>query len=244
MNAQLPAHIAIIMDGNGRWAGLRHSPRAEGHRAGVRATREIVEACGKRHVPALTLFAFSSENWYRPRAEVGLLLDLMRSTLNAETRRLAENDVRVQFIGDREGLPKDLVREMVRAETLTRENQGLQLSIALNYGGRWDVAQAARSLARDVEEGRIGAQDIDQTSIGRRMMLAHLPEPDLLIRTGGERRISNYLLWQLAYTELYFTEVLWPDFDSAMLDEALEFYRGRQRRFGRTTEQTVNHQHA
>lgn len=239
-----PAHVAIIMDGNGRWAGQRRAPRVEGHRAGVRATREIIEACGEQRIRALTLFAFSSENWRRPQAEVGTLLDLFRRTLRAESRRLAENDVCVRFVGDRARFPADLRAEMERAESLTAECTGLQLAIAVNYGGRWDIAQAARSIAEAVRRGEIDPEEVDEQAVAQRMMLAYLPEPDLFIRTGGERRISNYLLWQLAYTELWFTDCLWPDFDRAALAEAIRFYQSRERRFGRTSEQAATMQHA
>lgn len=232
------------MDGNGRWAGLRHAPRADGHRAGAKATREIVEACAERGIEALTLFAFSSENWRRPRTEVGMLLELFRHTLRTESRRLIDNNIRLRFIGDRRRFPRDLQREMERAETSTADASGLELSIAVNYGGRWDIAQAARSLAADVQAGLCQPDDIDEDAVGGRMMLAHLPEPDLFIRTGGERRISNYLLWQLAYTELWFSDRLWPDFDRPALDEAIAFYQGRQRRFGRTAEQVASLRHA
>lgn len=239
-----PAHVAIIMDGNGRWAGKRRAPRVEGHRAGVRATREIIEACGEHRIRVLTLFAFSSENWRRPQAEVGTLLDLFRRTLRAESRRLADNDVCVRFVGDRSRFPADLRREMERAEDLTAHCTGLQLAIAVNYGGRWDITQAARSLAEAARRGDIDPQDIDEQAVAAHMTLADLPEPDLFIRTGGERRISNYLLWQLAYTELWFSDCLWPDFDRAALDEAIRFYQGRERRFGRTSEQAATMQHA
>ncbi len=239
-----PCHIAIIMDGNGRWAGLRHSPRVEGHRAGVRATRAIIEACGERGIKALTLFAFSSENWRRPRSEVGTLLDLFRRTLQAETRKLVDNNVHLRFIGDRSRFPDDLRREMERAEALTADADGLTLSIAVNYGGRWDITQAARALADAVKRGELEPHDIDEVAVASRMALAGVTEPDLFIRTGGERRISNYLLWQLAYTELWFCDRLWPDFDADALDEAIAFYQGRERRFGRTSAQAAAMQHA
>jgi len=232
-----PRHIAIIMDGNGRWARRRFAQRTEGHKAGVRATQAVIEACARRDVQALTLFAFSSENWRRPASEVGVLMELFLRTLRSEVGRLGENGVRLRFIGDRDGFSRALQQEMARAEEQTARNEGLQLVIAANYGGRWDVTQAARRMAREVAAGTLHPDDIDERVLAARLCIADLPEPDLFIRTGGERRISNYLLWQLAYTELWFTDTLWPDFDDAVLDEALEDFRGRQRRYGRTAEQ-------
>jgi len=239
-----PRHIAVIMDGNGRWARRRFAPRTEGHRAGVRAARTTIEACAERGIEALTLFAFSSENWNRPASEVGVLMDLFLRALRAEVGRLNENGVRLRFIGDRSAFDEALQEEMLQAETATRDNHALSLNIAVGYGGRWDITQAARALARDVEAGRLRADEITPGKFAGRLCLSDLPEPDLFIRTGGERRISNYLLWQLAYTELWFTEVLWPDFDAAALDEAIDFYRGRQRRFGKTGEQLEQADHA
>lgn len=239
-----PRHIAVIMDGNGRWARQRFTPRTEGHRAGVRAARGIVQACGERGIGALTLFAFSSENWQRPESEIGVLMDLFLRSLRAEVGRLQENGVRVRFIGDRSGFGTALQEGMVQAEEATRDNDHLQLAIAIGYGGRWDIVQAARSVAGEVAEGRLKPEEIDERQFAARLSLADLPEPDLFIRTGGERRISNYLLWQLAYTELWFTDVLWPDFDEAALDEAIEYFRGRQRRFGRTSDQLEQSHHA
>jgi len=241
---QQPRHIAVIMDGNGRWARRRFAPRTEGHRAGVRAARTIIEACAERGIEALTLFAFSSENWQRPASEVGVLMDLFLRALRAEVGRLNDNGVCVRFIGDRSGFNRTLCEEMQRAEFATAANNVLNLNIAVGYGGRWDITQAARALAAEVETGRLGADRITTEDLAARLSLADLPEPDLFIRTGGERRISNYLLWQLAYTELWFTDVLWPDFDTASLDEAIAFFRGRQRRFGRTSEQLEQFDHA
>jgi len=238
-----PHHIAIIMDGNGRWARERSTHRTEGHRAGVRATQTIIEACAHRRIGVLTLFAFSSENWRRPQSEIHVLLELFLRTLRSEIDKLAENDIRLRFIGDRRGFSNALQREMARAEEITAANAGMDLVVAANYGGRWDIAQAARSLATDAAAGRIDPERIDATDVGARLALADFPEPDLLIRTGGERRISNYLLWQLAYTELWFTDCLWPDFDPDSLDDALAFYRGRERRFGRTKDQLTQIDH-
>lgn len=239
-----PRHIAVIMDGNGRWARRRFAPRAEGHRAGVRAARATIEACGERGIEALTLFAFSSENWQRPASEIGVLMDLFLRSLRAEIGRLHENGVRLRFIGDRSGFDDVLQQEMAQSESQTARNRGLNLNIAVGYGGRWDLAQAARALAEEVEAGRLAARDIRAEHLAERLCLADQPEPDLFIRTGGERRLSNYLLWQLAYTELWFTDILWPDFDAEALDEAIEFFRGRQRRFGRTAEQLEKADHA
>ncbi|WP_067561763.1 polyprenyl diphosphate synthase [Halofilum ochraceum] len=239
-----PDHIAIIMDGNGRWARRRFSPRTEGHKAGVRATQAIIEACARRGVTALTLFAFSSENWRRPESEVRILMELFLRTLRDEIGRLHENGIRVRFIGDRAGLGRSLQTEIGRAEEKTAANGNLTVNIAANYGGRQDIAQAARRVAEEVAAGRMRPEEVDARTLGAYVSLSDLPEPDLFIRTGGERRISNYLLWHLAYTELWFTDRLWPDFDSAALEEAIADYQGRQRRFGRTTEQVEHQRHA
>jgi len=235
----LPRHIAIIMDGNGRWAKQRGRPRAAGHQAGFRTTRDIVEFCGRQQIEALTLFAFSSENWKRPQQEVGLLMDLFLRALKSEVSKLRENNVRIQFIGERAAFQLKLQHEMDRAEALTEQNTGLKLAIAVNYGGRWDIANAARQLAFQVRDNELDPATIDQELFAQHVSLGEVPEPDLFIRTGGEKRISNYLLWHLAYTELYFTEVLWPDFSDIELAKALEFYTSRQRRFGRTGEQVT-----
>ncbi len=236
-DAVLPRHVAIIMDGNGRWAAERHLPRHYGHRAGVDAVRRMVEECIARDIPVLTLFAFSSENWRRPMREVTLLLELFRITLKNEIKRLAGNGVRLSVMGERSAFPARLVERIAEAEALTRHNQQLQLVIAANYGGRWDITCAAQKLAARVEAGEIRAQDISAELLQTHMSLPELPEPDLFIRTGGERRISNFLLWRLAYTELYFTDTLWPDFDAPAFSAALASYARRQRRFGRTGDQ-------
>jgi undecaprenyl diphosphate synthase len=233
----VPAHVAIIMDGNGRWAKQRHLPRIAGHRAGVEAVRAIVEACAVRGVRVLTLFAFSSENWRRPESEVSLLMELLLTSLQREVARLHENKVRLMFIGERSAFNAKLVDMMSHAEKLTAANAGLTLVIALNYGGRWDVTQAVQQLARRVEAGELKADAIDAEMIESCLCLRGLPEPDLFIRTGGEQRISNFLLWHLSYTELYFTATLWPDFDARAFDDALASFAGRQRRFGRTGDQ-------
>ena len=234
---ELPRHIAIIMDGNGRWAKRRNLPRPMGHREGVKAVRRIVEACRQRGIEALTLFAFSSENWRRPKTEVGLLMDLFVRTLKKEVEQLHRNGVRMRFIGDRGAFEPKLCALMDSAEAQTAENTQLTLTIAVNYGGRWDIAEAARRLASQAVAGEIQVEDIDSELLSRETCMADLPEPDLFIRSGGEQRISNFLLWQLAYTELYFTDRLWPEFDAAALDEALLSFAGRQRRFGQTGDQ-------
>ncbi len=234
---ELPRHIAIIMDGNGRWARRRNLPRPMGHREGVKAVRKIVEACRQRGVEALTLFAFSSENWRRPKTEVGLLMDLFVRTLKKEVDQLHRNGVRMRFIGDRTAFEPKLAALMDSAELQTADNTDLTLTIAVNYGGRWDIAEAARRLASKAVNGELKVEDIDSDRLNSETCMADLPEPDLFIRTGGEQRISNFLLWQLAYTELYFTDRLWPEFNAEALDDALASFAGRQRRFGQTGEQ-------
>ncbi|HKJ72134.1 MAG TPA: polyprenyl diphosphate synthase [Gammaproteobacteria bacterium] len=234
---KIPRHVTIVMDGNGRWAGARRLPRIEGHRRGVEAVRETVRGCGEAGVEALTLFAFSSENWRRPASEVSGLMGLFRFMLEREVEGLRRNGVRLRVIGDREGLGETLARRIDEAEAATADAGGLTLTIAANYGGRWDMAQAARSLAREVAAGRLDPEAVTEDAIRAHMALADLPEPDLFIRTGGEQRISNFLVWQLAYTELYFTPTLWPDFDEAALWAAFRSFSKRQRRFGRTGEQ-------
>ena len=233
----LPRHVAIIMDGNGRWANKRHLPRFAGHKAGVEAVRTIVQECARRKIEALTLFAFSSENWRRPEKEVSLLMELLLNSLQREVSRLHENNVRLKIIGDRKGFPVKLKQQIEDAEYLTRDNKGLALVVAVNYGGRWDITQAARKLAEKVAAGEIEAAQIDEGLLGSYLELHELPEPDLFIRTGGEERISNFLLWHLAYTEMYFTGILWPDFNTDAFQDALLSFTGRQRRFGRTGEQ-------
>lgn len=239
-----PRHIAAIMDGNGRWARRRRAPRTEGHKAGVQATQSVVEACAHHKVEALTLFAFSSENWRRPDVEVRVLMELFLRTLREQVGRLHENGVRLRFIGDRDGLGRTLHTEIDAAEAKTADNNALVVNIAANYGGRWDIAQAARRVAEAAVAGELRPEAVDAATLGRYISLADLPEPDLFIRTGGERRISNYLLWHLAYTEMWFTDTLWPDFDGVALKEAIDFYRGRQRRFGQTREQIEQWHHA
>ena len=233
----LPQHIVVVMDGNGRWAKQRFMPRTAGHKAGVKATRKIVENCVSREIRALTLFAFSSENWKRPEQEVSTLMELFVTTLQTEVKSLHEQNVRIRFIGDCSAFSEKLQIKIQQATELTEKNNGLQLNIAVNYGGRWDIAQACQSIAELVQQGELKTIDINAELVDQYVCLSELPDPDLFIRTGGERRISNFLIWQLAYTELYFTDVLWPEFNDEELDRALNWYAGRQRRFGQTGDQ-------
>ena len=236
---RIPRHVAVIMDGNGRWAERRRRPRAVGHRAGARAVNTCIDFCLERGIGALTLFAFSSENWGRPEDEVGALMKLFLNALDREVEELHRRGVRVRFIGQRDRFGPALVRRMAAAEATTGGNTRLQLSIAASYGGHWDIAQAARSLARDVAGGRLDPDAIDEAMLGSRVCLADLPPPDLFIRTGGEQRISNFLLWQLAYTELWFTDALWPELDAATLQRALDDFASRERRYGLTGAQVA-----
>jgi undecaprenyl diphosphate synthase len=234
---RLPRHVAIVMDGNGRWAQRRHLPRHAGHRAGVGSVRTVVEECARRGIEVLTLFAFSSENWRRPQQEVGMLMELFMSALRREVKRLRRNGVRLRVIGDRSAFPLKLQQQIAEAERLTADGHSLILQVAANYGGRWDIAQAAQRLAQRVSAGEIGPEAVDETRLAGELSCAGLPDPDLFIRTGGEQRLSNFLLWQSAYAELYFTDTLWPDFDAGCLAQALADFGRRQRRFGRTGEQ-------
>ena len=237
--ARIPRHLAVIMDGNGRWAERRRRPRAIGHRAGARAVNQCIDFCIAHGIRALTLFAFSSENWGRPEEEVGALMKLFLNALASEVEELHRRGVRVRFIGERDRFGEAIRHRMEASESLTRANDVLHLTIAASYGGRWDIANAARSLAEDVAAGRLRPEDIDERMLGARTALADLPPPDLFIRTGGDVRISNFLLWQLAYTELWFTETLWPDVDAATLRQALADYAARERRFGLTGAQAT-----
>jgi undecaprenyl diphosphate synthase len=212
-NKNIPQHIAIIMDGNGRWAQLQGKGRVAGHKAGVDSVRAVVASARKSNVKALTLFAFSSENWQRPAKEVGVLMDLFMYVLTKEVKRLHKHNIRFQVIGDLSRFSDDLQKNIAKSERLTINNTGLVLSIAANYGGRWDIAQAAKKLASDVNQGIISLDDINEDSLNQQTSLADLPTLDLLIRTGGDCRISNFLLWQVAYAELFFTDILWPDFN-------------------------------
>jgi undecaprenyl diphosphate synthase len=235
-----PRHIAIIMDGNGRWAQKRFMPRAIGHQAGVKAVRKIVEYCALHNIEVLTLFAFSSENWRRPQDEVSLLMELFMATLGREINKLQRNNIRLRFIGDRSLFPERLQEKMSEGEAKTQDNTALTLVIAVNYGGRWDVCQAFQQVATQLVSGALTVEDINPQLVSQYLTTADLPEPDLFIRTGGEQRISNFLLWQLAYTELYFTPTLWPDFDQHSLAEAIKSFKARERRFGHTSEQVRN----
>jgi len=233
----LPRHIAIIMDGNGKWAAARGLPRHAGHKAGIEAVRTCVERCRALGVPALTIFAFSSENWLRPRDEVAQLMALFVDALDREVAELHANGVRLRFIGERGKLAVRLQSRIAAAEAQTSANGGLALQVAVSYGGRWDILRAAQKLAARCADGALRPEDLTEEHIQAALELAGLPDPDLLIRTGGEHRISNFLLWNLAYTELYFTDLKWPDFDATALDAAIELFAQRERRFGRTTAQ-------
>ena len=233
----IPRHVAIIMDGNGRWAEQRNKARIMGHRAGVEAVRGVVEYCAKEGVEVLTLFAFSSENWRRPEKEVGLLMELFMTALGREIKRMHKNNVRLRVIGHTEKFSTALQERIKKAEALTEDNTGLTVVIAANYGGRWDITQAAKKLASLVQDGELSVDDITPEKMADNILLSDCPEPDLFIRTGGEKRISNFLLWQLAYTELYFTDTLWPDFKKESLTEAISSFSSRQRRFGQTGKQ-------
>ena len=235
----LPRHITIIMDGNGRWAKQHGLPRIAGHRRGLESVRTVVKACADKGIEYLTLFAFSSENWRRPASEVNLLMDLFTNALEQQARKLHDNNVCLRIVGDVSRFSSKIRMLIHRAETLTRNNSGLKLTIAANYGGRWDIVQACRRVSQDVAEGKLKLGEVSETALADYLSTAFLPEPDLFIRTGGEQRISNFLLWQLAYTELYFTETLWPEFDHKEFQAALASYAKRQRRFGKTGDQIV-----
>ncbi len=230
-------HVCIIMDGNGRWAKKRFMPRFAGHKAGLSAVRKIVSSCVEQKIEALTLFAFSSENWRRPKQEVGLLMELFATALTREVKKLDENNVQLRIIGDLSAFPEKIQTLINKAIAQTAGNTGLVLNIAANYGGRWDITQAAKKMAYEVQQGHLSAEDISEETLEQYLSLKDLPEPDLFIRTGGEQRISNFLLWQLAYCELYFTDILWPDFSRKEFQMAIDSFRSRQRRFGRTGEQ-------
>ena len=233
----VPRHLAVIMDGNGRWAERRSLPRVAGHKAGVDAVREIVKACAEKKIEVLTLFAFSSENWQRPTQEVNYLMSLFLAALQREAKKLHRQSIRLTIIGARDRFDEKLQKQMSAAENLTINNTGLHLIIAANYGGRWDIVNAVQQLASKIEQGQLTSQEISSEILQSHLSLANLPEPDLFIRTSGEQRISNFMLWELAYTELYFTDVLWPDFSVTELEKALAFFASRERRFGCTSEQ-------
>jgi undecaprenyl diphosphate synthase len=233
----IPAHIAIVMDGNGRWAKKRNRPRSMGHQAGLKALRKTIEHCVRLGVGTLTVFAFSSENWKRPAGEVSRLMEIFLRALDKEAGELHENGICLRFIGDKTAFKPTIQTKMSEAETLTASNTRLITNIAVNYGGRWDITQAAAQMAKAVAEGSLSVDAIDESQFAYFLALAESPDPDLFIRTGGEIRISNFLLWQSAYTEFYFTSVLWPDFDSQVLDQAITAFQSRERRHGRTSDQ-------
>lgn len=229
---KIPLHIAIIMDGNGRWAKKRHLPRSAGHRAGSEAAKKTIRLCAQRGISVLTLFAFSSENWQRPSGEISDLMGLFLRALHHDIGELHKNNVQFRTIGDYTRLSKPLKEAIFDAQKLTQDNTGLKLVVAIDYGGRWDIAQAARRLSQDVKDNKVKVDAIDEVLLAGYLSTVGLPDPDLFIRTGGELRISNFLLWQMAYTELYFTQAFWPEFDEAIFEEALAFFAMRQRRFG------------
>jgi undecaprenyl diphosphate synthase len=231
-SASVPRHVAIIMDGNGRWAAARALPRAVGHRMGARAVRRVIEANANAGVEVLTLFAFSSENWRRPKSEVDMLMSRFVEALDNEVDDLNKNRIRLRFIGQRAELASDLQARMASAEQLTGSNDEMTVVVAIAYGGRWDIAQAARRLAAECQSGKLAPEAITEEMLGAQLELRSLPEPDLLIRTGGDQRISNFLLWNFAYTELYFCETLWPDFGADELKAAFDAFASRQRRYG------------
>jgi undecaprenyl diphosphate synthase len=233
----LPEHIAIVMDGNGRWAEARGEPRTFGHRAGIEPVRVTIRECSRLGVGALTLFAFSSENWRRPETEVSTLMAIFMDALDREVEELHANQVRLRVIGNRQRLSVRLQQRIAEAEALTADNTGLKLQVAVSYGGRWDVLEAARRLAEQAASGALRPSEIDEERFARELQLADLPDPDLFIRTGGDHRISNFLLWNIAYAEFFFTDTLWPDFGVAQLAEAIEDFSQRERRFGLTGKQ-------
>lgn len=236
-DSDLPAHIAIVMDGNGRWAEKRKRTRAMGHQAGLKALRRTAKHGARIGIRTLTVFAFSSENWNRPKLEVSRLMDLFMNALDREVKVLHENGVRMRFIGDHTAFQPELQERMLAAQQLTGNNDKMTLNVAANYGGRWDIVTATRTLASKVKRGEITPGDISEEAFANCLAMPDSPDPDLFIRTGGEMRISNFMLWQSAYTEFYFSQVLWPDFDDAELDRAIASYRTRERRFGLTSRQ-------
>jgi undecaprenyl diphosphate synthase len=236
-SGEIPNHIAVIMDGNGRWARKRFLPRVAGHKRGVETVRGLVKFCAKRDVKFLTLFAFSSENWRRPEDEVSFLMSLFMDALKREVAKLHENNIRLVLIGDRNRFNDELVKQIEAAEKLTANNTGLTLTIAANYGGRWDILQATNRM---IAENPSKTEPFTEEDLAPHLTMHYAPEPDLFIRTGGEKRVSNFLLWQLAYTEFYFTDTLWPDFNEQAFQAAITSYQQRERRFGRTSEQLTN----
>jgi undecaprenyl diphosphate synthase len=237
MDSSMPRHVAIIMDGNGRWAKNKNKPRHSGHRAGVKAVRKSVETAAERGIEYLTLFAFSSENWSRPEDEVSSLMNLFVEALRREVEELHRNNVKLKFVGALDELSAGLKNKISQSENRTAANTGLSLTVAIAYGGRWDIIEASKAIAGQVADGSMQIDEIDDEAFASALQMSDTPDPDLLIRTGGEQRISNFLIWNLAYSELWFTDVLWPEFDAVVFDQALAFYAGKQRRFGHTGDQ-------
>lgn len=233
----IPAHIAIVMDGNGRWAKMRNRPRSMGHQAGLKALRAVIEHCAHLGVETLTVFAFSSENWNRPAGEVSRLMEIFLKALDKEVAELHANGICIRFIGDEKAFKPAIQTKMSQAAKLTANNDQMIVNVAVNYGGRWDITQAARQMVESAIAGRLSPGEVDESCFASFLAPAQSPDPDLFIRTGGEMRISNFLLWQSAYTEFYFTPTLWPDFDGQALDKALEDFQTRERRFGKTSKQ-------
>ncbi|MBV8803224.1 MAG: isoprenyl transferase [Gammaproteobacteria bacterium] len=232
-----PRHIAIVMDGNGRWAQQRHLPRVAGHKAGAESVREVVKICIEKHIDVLTLFAFSSENWNRPASEVNYLMQLFITLLRREAKKLHKQHIQLRVIGDRSRLELKLQEQIAEVENLTKNNSGLKLILAVNYGGQWDITQALKLIAEEIKNNTLSSENITAQLIQSKLCLADLPAPDLFIRTSGEQRISNFMLWQFSYTELHFTHVLWPDFKRDEFEKALESFANRERRFGLTSDQ-------
>ena len=237
-------HVCIIMDGNGRWAKKRFMPRFAGHQAGLGTVRKIVRECVQRDIKVLTIFAFSSENWRRPQQEVGLLMDLFATALTREVKKLNDNNVQLRIIGDISQFSDKIQNLVEQAVELTAQNTGLVFNVAANYGGRWDITQATKQIAYKVQQSELQPEDINEKTIEAHLSLSDLPEPDLFIRTGGEQRISNFILWQLAYCEFYFTDTLWPDFNVQAFSQAIDSFYSRQRRFGRTGDQIAEQQNS
>jgi undecaprenyl diphosphate synthase len=238
--SRLPKHIAIIMDGNGRWAKKKGNPRIFGHKNGVKAVRDTVEAAAELGIGYLTMYAFSTENWNRPQLEIDALMTLLVATINKETKTLLQNNVRLRAIGDINSLPESVAQHLKEAIEKTKKNTGLNLVLALSYSSRWEILDAVKSMARDIEQGKIGSEEIDQCVFESYLNTSGMPDPELLIRTSGENRISNFLLWQIAYSELYFTHTLWPDFRREHLYEAIVDFQNRERRFGKISEQIAD----
>ncbi len=236
---KIPNHIAIVMDGNGRWARAKNRPRFMGHKKGVAAVREIVKTCSQLNVECLSLFAFSSENWKRPEEEIKHLMGLFMLALDREAKSLARNNVKLKIIGDLSAFSEKLQQKIRHVEELTAQSTGLNLIVAANYGGRWDITKATKEIGKLIETGKKTSTSITEDDISQQLTTVDFPDPDLFIRTGGEKRISNFLIWQMAYAELYFTDVLWPDFNAEHLNAAIQDYSSRQRRFGKTSEQVI-----